>query len=271
MDLGTGLTLLGSAKLAEKLLGPTLEYVGENFKVGTQKAAVNLNNILKNAVKKLGPKLDEPGGVPPKALKTVLADGAFCEDSIGTEYFGGVLASARTENSRDDRAVTYLSLIGRLSTYQLRTHYLLYQTLKMTLKDKSSNQRINQSVLELYIPESVYDEAMDFLESENKEIIVDHSIVGLSKEGLISDCVYGDVDTMQAHSRTPIGPFQLSYRYNLERVTEGGIVFQPTALGFELFFWAHGKPDFQFHDFLNPEIDFPIIEGLSIKPGAILM
>jgi len=279
MDAGTALTILGSAvggaatgaKIVEKILGPTADYLGAGIKNWTERRVNNVGKIFSKAQQKLGSKIDDPGSVPPKVLKAVLDDGSFCEDTIGVEYFGGVLASARTENSRDDRAVTYLSLINRLSTYQLRTHYLLYQTLKMTLKDKSSNQRINQSVLELYIPENVYDEAMDFLESENKEIIVDHSIVGLSKEGLISDCVYGDVDTMQAHSRTPIGPFQLSYRYNLERVTEGGIVFQPTALGFELFFWAHGKTDFQFHDFLNPEIDFPIIEGLSIKPGAILM
>src|SRR5262245_10671737 len=138
MDLGTALALFGSAKLAEKLLGPTLEYVGENFKVGAQKAVTNLNNIFTNAIKKLGPKLDGTGGVPANVLKGGVADGAFCEYTIATEYFRGVLASYRTDNSRDDRAVTYLSLISSLSTYQLRTHCILYQLLEMALRDESS-------------------------------------------------------------------------------------------------------------------------------------
>jgi hypothetical protein len=275
MDTQTALAILGSAiggaKVVEKILGPTADYVGAGLKTWTERRVNNVGRIFGKARQKLGSRIYDPGGVPPKVLKAVLDDGSFCDDPLGVEYFGGVLASSRTENSRDDRAITYLSLISRLSTYQLRTHYLFYQILKTTLKDESPNQRINQAVLELYIPESVYDEAMDFSESENKEIIADHSIVGLSKEGLIHDCVYGDMDAIQAHSRAPIGPSQLSYRYNLARVAEGGIVFQPSALGFELFFWAHGKPDFQYSDFLNPEIDFPAIEGISIRPGAMLV
>ncbi len=37
MDLGTGLALLGSAKLLEKLLGPTADYVGEGAKTWAQR------------------------------------------------------------------------------------------------------------------------------------------------------------------------------------------------------------------------------------------
>jgi hypothetical protein len=276
MDTGTALTILGSAiggaEVIKKILGPTADYMGAGLKNWTEKRVNNVGRIFSKAQQKLGSRIDDPGSVPPKVLKAILDDGSFCEDTIGTEYFGGVLASSRTENSRDDRAVTYLSLIGRLSTYQIRTHYLLYQLLKITLRDEYSNQRSHQVVNELYIPESVYDEAMDFSESENKVVITDHSLVGLSKEGLIHDnYVYGGVGKIQAHSRMPIEPSQLSYRYNIEGVNEGGIVFQPSKLGFELFFWAYGKPDYQYADFLNPEVDFPIIEGLSIKPGAILV
>jgi hypothetical protein len=280
MDPGTALTILGAAvggaatgaEIVKKILGPTADYLGVGLKNWTEKRVNNVGRIVNKAQQKLGSRIDDPGSVPPKVLKAILDDGSFCEDTIGTEYFGGVLASSRTENSRDDRAVTYLSLIGRLSTYQIRTHYLLYQLLKITLRDEYSNQMSHQVVTELYIPESVYDEAMDFSESEDKGVITDHSLVGLSKEALINDnYVYGGLGKIQAHSRTPIEPSQFSYRYNIEGVTEGGIVFQPSKLGFELFFWAYGKPDYGYADFLNPEVDFPIIEGVSIKSGAILV
>src|ERR1043166_8770153 len=102
MDLGTGLTLLGASSLAAKLLGPTFDYMGEGLKVGTQKGVANVGRIFTSAAKKLGPKLEEPGGVQPKVLKGILTEGAFCDDPLAAEYFGGVLASARSGNSRDD-------------------------------------------------------------------------------------------------------------------------------------------------------------------------
>ena len=68
--------------------------------------------------------------VPPRVLKGIVNEGAFCEDSIAAEYLGGVLASSRGTGSRDDRGVVMNALIGRLSVYQLRTHYILYHIIK---------------------------------------------------------------------------------------------------------------------------------------------
>src|SRR4051812_25084796 len=120
MDLGTGLSILGaaagSAQVVEKILGPTAEYLGNNLRDWTQRGVENVGRIFQTAQRKLGSKIESEGSVPPKVLKNILQEGAFCEDKLSTEYFGGVLASSRSEVSRDDRGAAFASLVGRLSS-----------------------------------------------------------------------------------------------------------------------------------------------------------
>src|ERR1051326_8640155 len=115
IDPGTGLTILGSAiggaKILEKILGPTSEYLGDQLKEWTIKKVTNTANIFKNAEKKLGDKINEKGTVPPKVLKSILEDGAWAEENLQVEYFGGVLASSRSGVSRDDRGAYFTSLM----------------------------------------------------------------------------------------------------------------------------------------------------------------
>ena len=66
---------------------------------------------------KLGDKLDRPGQVPPKALKTIVNAGSYFDDAIAVEYIGGVLASSRTEVGRDDRGSRIAKMIDSLSVF----------------------------------------------------------------------------------------------------------------------------------------------------------
>ncbi len=102
MDVGTGLALFGAAKIIEKLLGPTAEYIGEGAKEWTAKRVENVKYIFSIAATKLGEKINENGTVSPKVLKGILNDGSYCDDKLVLEYFGGVLASSRSNISRDD-------------------------------------------------------------------------------------------------------------------------------------------------------------------------
>ena len=118
MDPATGLTILGSAvggaKLVEKLLGPTADYVGTGLKNWAEKRVTNASRIFEKAAEKLGSRIDEPGAVPPRVLKEILDEGLYCDDELTAEYFGGVLASSRSSISRDDRAASYLKLTSSL-------------------------------------------------------------------------------------------------------------------------------------------------------------
>jgi hypothetical protein len=94
MDPGTGLTILGtalgSAKLVEKLLGPTAEYIGGGIKNWTEHRLSNVSRVFRNATDRLGERLNEPGAVPPKVLKGILDAGSFCDDELTAQYLGGV-------------------------------------------------------------------------------------------------------------------------------------------------------------------------------------
>ena len=98
----------------QKILGPTADYLGEELKAFTQRRVENTAKIFLNAKKKLGPRLDSPGQVPPKVLKTVINEGSYSEDPIALEYFGGVLASSRTEIGRDDRGARIIKTLDNL-------------------------------------------------------------------------------------------------------------------------------------------------------------
>ena len=94
MDIGTGLSVLGSASILKKLLGPTADYVGDELKEITRMRVENLKQIFANATKKVGDGIDKPGAVPPKVLYGILSEGSFCDDLFVGEYMGGVLASS---------------------------------------------------------------------------------------------------------------------------------------------------------------------------------
>src|SRR6266581_8296847 len=138
METSTGLTILGtaigSAKLIERMLGPTADYIGGGVEAWTKKRVDNVTRIFRSAQNKLGVKLEREGSVPPRVLKEILQEGSFCDDELAAEYFGGVLASSRSEIPRDDRGSAMARLVGRLTTYQLRSHFLLYTVIKTAFK-----------------------------------------------------------------------------------------------------------------------------------------
>jgi hypothetical protein len=262
IDPGTGLTILGSAiggaKIAEKILGPTSDYIGEQIKEWTTKKINNTANIFKNAQKKLGEDINNDGKVPPKVLKGILEDGAWCEEELQIEYFGGVLASSRSGISRDDRGAYFTSLISRLTTYQLRTHYLFYKCLKANFDGEIMNIGNNdvRNKLQMFIPMETYYKAMDFTNDEIPNIanLMTHSMFGLVKEDLIGQHFnYGGVEYLKKF---------------FEEVPNQGIIFYPTALGVELMMWAYGygkKPISHFFDInIKFENEQEIICGHSI-------
>jgi hypothetical protein len=252
--VGTGLAVLGSKDILNKLLGPTADYVGGEVKGLVEKCNINLDNVFAKAVHKLGPKVDEPGSVNPRVLKHVFDEGRFCEDEVTAEYYGGILASARSENGRDDRAVTYLSLIKDLSTYQVRMHYLIYTLVRRLYSSTTleiGRAEIAQKMA-VYIPASVYVAAMDFSPKENAGAILTHCIVGLVRLNLIrEDWTAGSVEFLKTVHQS---------------AKESGAIVRPTLLGASLFLWASGIHGATGHELLTASgtddlAEVKIVEG----------
>lgn len=249
LGIAGGLGYLGK-DVVTKILGPTAEYLGQQLKEYAQKRLENTGKIFSNAEKKLGDKLDRPGQVPPKVLKTILNEGSYADDAVATEYFGGVLASSRTEVGRDDRGARLAKMIDSLSAYQLRSHYLIYSTISELFSNGGHRFSLpeNRSKMQLFMPLQDYAEAMEFTQPEwdNRQML-NHIFHGLSGDGLIEN-------------DWRFGP-QESLKRMFSGAPSAGIVGIPTALGAELLLWAFGHGD-KHLDFLLTDDFSPEIEGI---------
>lgn len=228
VGLGAIAAYLGKDGIA-KILGPTAEYLGGELQEFTKKRIENVGNIFSNAEAKLGEDINKSGHVPPKVLKTIVNEGSYCEDEIAVDYFGGILASSRTDLGRDDRGARIAKILDGLSTYQIRSHYLVYSYIKKLFHD--SGYQFNQDdrpKMELFIPWDSYFASMQFDEKEMDQVtsILNHSFFGLSTEDLIETFQYGPEDHI--HKLCP-------------DATGGGIIVQPSAFGAELYLWGYGE------------------------------
>jgi hypothetical protein len=241
----------------EKLLGPTAEYLGLGLRDIAKRRIENIGRIFQKAKEKLGDKLEKPGEVSPRVLKVILDEGSFCDDELAAEYFGGVLASSRTEQGRDDRGARIAKILDGLSIYQIRTHYLIYSTVKELFAQSGLSLNMEgRPKMQIFLPTNSYVAAMEFSESEVQQFqqIATHVFFGLHSENLIE------------------GAWQMGPKDSIiklySKAQEDGIVCQPSALGSELFLWAFGQAEHPL-DFLF-SVDFtPIVKGVPrIVVGA---
>ena len=263
MDPGTGLTILGTAiggaKLVEKMLGPTADYIGAGIRNWTERRVNNVAKIFKIAKEKLDDRMEEPGAIPPRVLKEVLDEGSFCDDPLTAEYFGGVLASSRSQVSRDDRGAYWAALVGRLSAYQIRSHYLVYRGIYDRFRGQDFKFNVeDREKLSVLLPYFSYFHSMEFTEDERNQFValLHHSFFGLSKESLVENFVYGDPEGLKKG---------LGEIYNPPE--KGGIWVKPSAQGVELFLWAHGQGKLMPSGLLH--LDLAVPDG--ILPCAVVL
>jgi hypothetical protein len=252
-DVNTGLTILGDAigsvKTVEKLLGSSVQYLGNDLKNWPELRVKNVGKIFEKFQKKLGEKIQNDGAVHPKVLKVVLNEGSFCDNELVTEYFGGILASSRNDISRDDRGVSYAALVSSLPTYQILSHYIFYKAIKALFNgrielDVSSFK--DRKMLETYIPINSYNQAINFDEKEDVLVILPFVMSGLVRENLIER------------------DFEIFSGEKIVYCGGKGVVFCPTALGVELFHWAHGKGNVPTTDFLQTNCEFSFETEIQI-------
>ncbi|WP_065188359.1 hypothetical protein [Shewanella woodyi] len=249
VGLGAIAAYLGKDGIS-KILGPTAEYVGGELQAFTKKRIENVGRIFQSAERKLGQDIDSPGAVSPKVLKNIVNEGSYSDDDISVEYFGGVLASSRTDLLRDDRGARIARKIDNLSTYQLRTHYFIYSTIANICKDsgESVHRSEGRANLQIHIPLQGFADSLGLTQKEwDNPQLLHHIFHGLDSDGLIgSTWGFGSVENIKplAHS---------------QNVNEAGIVCEPSAAGAELFLWGfgHGQKtlDYIFDNEFNSELD----------------
>lgn len=120
-----------------KVLGPTLEEFGEDLKALYSKGR---DNIIAAANRKIGSSEDGKRANL-RIARDILWNGAFTDDEMCAEYFGGVLAASRSSDGTDDDAIQFVDVIKSMSSNQLRLHYIIYNTLNENFV--STRRKIN--------------------------------------------------------------------------------------------------------------------------------
>ena len=141
-------------------------------------------------------------------------------------------------------------MIDNMSTYQIRSHYLIYSTISELFSsgENSFSFSENRSKMQLFIPLQEYITAMEFTQKEwsNRQIL-SHIFHGLQTDGLIEP-------------NWRLGE-QESLKKTFSNAPSDGIICIPSALGAELLLWAFGYGDKQI-DFLLTDDFSAEIEGI---------
>jgi hypothetical protein len=121
------------------LLGPALDEIGGDlqalYKVGREK-------IVSAAIRKTNTEDGYRANL--RVARDVFWNGSFTDESICAEYFGGILASSRSVDGKDDRGIYYTDIIKSLSSQQLLFHYVIYFSLnKLWLEMPAEKERPN--------------------------------------------------------------------------------------------------------------------------------
>ncbi|MFI8379595.1 hypothetical protein [Leeuwenhoekiella sp. NPDC079379] len=240
------------------VIGQTVRYISDNMPKPNRE---NLRKIIDKAHQMLGSKIDkEDGSVSPKILRDMVNYGSFSEDVVSQEYYAGVLALSRCKDGRDDRGIYYLNIINRLSSYQLRLHYLIF------INYKNHRSRVDKIQLEIDKIKKIdgYSEYefsveidsflldLEYIRSEmnfadvDNDVFLKHSFAGLIKEGLFTDISLDFID-----KKNNIYPNHKN---------------QIPDLGFELFNWGTGIKEFDSIAYYDKISDYSHFFNLYNKP-----
>ncbi len=177
--------------VANKLLGKTAETIAADlanvYAAGRDKIIVaaqkKINNINDGKIANL------------RIARDVFWNGAYSDDYVCAEYFGGILASSRSSDGKDDRGIYYTDIIKSLSSQQLLFHYVIYHTLNsLWLKLGDEAKAINAgSATDV----QKRDLCFSTNELESLGIDIDKDLVALYNKGLITNHYSADHQALE--------------------------------------------------------------------------
>ena len=234
--------------------GPSAKYLSKELESYTRLGVKNLKRVFTKAAKRLETRRKKEGTVPPRVLKSVLQEGYFCEDELQAEYLGGILASSKGPTTRDDRGVTYSSLLSSLSSYQIRTHYILYSCILRSGEPPWDQiaKHMRRLGVTVIIEDEAYVRTMEFSAQESPTPIIEHVFTGLQKHGLAENGLMVVLPNKRIKGQ-PDPPFRFFY---------------PTFAGIELFLWGLGVGDRGFEAY-TPDLLEDSCLPATIKPLEI--
>ena len=249
MGIETGLIALGTAigtkDLIIKLLGPSIEFFGDELKEFNKRRLENIRKIFIKATEKVGQNIEKPGNVPPIILKEIIETGSYYSDDIFIEYYSGILASSRSIKAKDDIGKVYTQLIHRLSYFQLKAHYIIYMKLKKSFDGmKNCELKSVRKTINIKFKGSEFNDIMEFSQDDlfKSYNIVGNILIGLSREDIIEK------------------------KWSLVGKIDGDYIFsvQPGLTGYRLFIWSQGQGD-TLLEFLDKKLEFKSYDCIKME------
>jgi hypothetical protein len=136
MDIITAGTI---AYVGKQLLGKTFDVISSDI-AGLYTSG--RNKIIQKATEKIKNK-DDGKSANLRVARDVFWNGSFTDEAICAEYFGGILASSRSDDGRDDSGIYYVDLMKSLSSKQLTLHYIFYFLLNKILVSKPEKNEMS--------------------------------------------------------------------------------------------------------------------------------
>lgn len=152
-----------------------------------EKRRANAEKVLKNGVKILGDRINNPGTIHPRVFAGILDSGSWSDDEVSAHYYGGLLASSRSGIARDDRGVAMVEFIKSLSVYELRIHFLCYRAFWEVFRGFKTNplKEGDLDAMLIYIPKDEAFGAMEFEDGEDDQMLFGASLLSLASKWLM--------------------------------------------------------------------------------------
>ncbi len=220
----------------QKAFGPALTEIGEDLR---KLYAKGRDKLISTAYRKIHD-VNDGKQANLRVTRDVLWNGAFTEDEVCAEYFGGIFAASRSADGKDDDAIQFVDVIKSLSAKQLRLHYVIYNSLNKLLL--AAGKPVNVALDREIQPKQVWFASIELIKTLSLKIETDLNI--LHRQGLLHE-----------------------YRTDTHTVSEKQLLpyafARPTTFGVLLYAVAHNKLEewrtFDRQDFGDfPDIALPI-------------
>lgn len=116
----------------KKVLGPTFDEIGNDL----ARVYVRGRDLIFSAARKKIPHIEDGKQANLRVARDILWNGAFSDELISAEYFGGILAASRTEDGRSDETIPFVDVVKAMSSSQLKLHYDIYYSLAKSLRER---------------------------------------------------------------------------------------------------------------------------------------
>ena len=166
----------------EKVLSPVLGSIGDDINSLYAISKKGASKIILKAFNKITNKEDGKKANL-RVARDVFWNGSFSDESICAEYFGGILASSRSKDGKDDNGIHYTDVIKSLSSKQLQLHYVIYNSLNKLLSKENKSVNVGQAT-ELQ-QKSIWFSAIELAEQLKLKIDTDLNV--LYKQGLLHE------------------------------------------------------------------------------------